>query len=195
CSTSAPHAVVTRAHVGAGAAARGDRPLCILDIAVPRDVEPDVGALSNVYLYDLDGLRGVAESALERRRGELPTAEALIVEEVERYWEWLAGLAAVPVLTEFRAEMDRLRERELSQAMRRLAHLGPVEREAVEHFSRTLMNKFLHEPTVRLRAAASNGRGLGIVDAARYLFGLGRAPDAESRDADADADADAEREP
>ena len=189
CSTSAPHAVVTRAHVGAGAAARGDRPLCILDIAVPRDVEADVGALSNVYLYDLDGLRGVAESALERRRGELPTAETLVAAEVERYWEWLAGLAAVPVLTEFRAEMDRLRERELSQALRRLAHLDPAEREAVEHFSRTLMNKFLHEPTVRLRAAASNGRGLGIVDAARYLFGLSEARDAEPRGADA------EREP
>lgn len=189
CSTSAPHAVVTRAHVGAGVAARGDRPLCILDIAVPRDVEPAVGELSNVYLYDLDGLRGVAESAVARRRGELPTAEALISGEVEKYWEWLAGLAAVPVLTAFRAEMERLRERELTHAMRHLAHLAPAEREAVEHFSRSLMNKFLHEPSVRLRAAAANGRGLGIVDAARYLFALGETP--ESTEA---SGTDAERE-
>ncbi len=190
CSTAAPHAVVTRSHVEAGAAARGDRPLCILDISVPRDVEAAVGELSNVYLYDLDGLRGVAESALERRRGELPTAEALIADEVEKYWEWLAGLAAVPVLTAFRGEMERLRERELAQAMRRLAHLAPAEREAVEHFSRTLMNKFLHEPSVRLRAAAANGRGLGVVDAARYLFALG-----ERKDTDETRPADAEREP
>lgn len=190
CSTSAPHAVVTRAHVAAGAAARGDRPLCILDISVPRDVESAVGELSNVYLYDLDGLRGVAESALERRRGELPSAEALVADEVEKYWEWLAGLAAVPVLTAFRSEMERLRERELAHAMRRMPHLGPAEREAVEHFSRSLMNKFLHEPSVRLRAAAANGRGLGVVDAARYLFALG-----EAKDADETSPADAEGEP
>jgi glutamyl-tRNA reductase len=71
-----------------------------------------------------------------------------------------------------RSQMDRVRERELEQLMRRLGELGPTEREAIEHFSRALMNKFLHEPTVRLRAAASNGRGLGVVDAARYLFAL-----------------------
>ena len=182
CSTSAPHPVVTLAHVGAGVAARGDRPLCILDIAVPRDVEASVGELSNVYLYDLDALQGVAALALERRRGELPTAEALIAEEVARFWEWLAGLAAVPVLTEFRSRMDALRERELAQAMRRLGRLGPAEREAVEHFSRTLMNKFLHEPSVRLRTAAANGRGLGVVDTMRYLFAL---EDAAAADAQA----------
>jgi glutamyl-tRNA reductase len=68
--------------------------------------------------------------------------------------------------------MDRLRADEVTQLMRRLSELTPAEREAVEHFSRALMNKFLHEPSVRLRAAASNGRGLGIVDSLRYLFAL-----------------------
>jgi len=86
----------------------------------------------------------------------------------------LAGLAAVPVLTEMRARMDAVRERELSEALRRLEHLPPNERAVVEEFSRSLMNKFLHEPTVRLRAAASNGRGIGVVDTVRYLFGLER---------------------
>jgi glutamyl-tRNA reductase len=91
---------------------------------------------------------------------------------VEKYWSWLAGLAAVPVLTRFRSEMERVREEELAQAMRKLAGLTPAQRDAVEHLSRSLMNKFLHEPSVRLRAAAANGRGLGIVDAVRYLFAL-----------------------
>jgi glutamyl-tRNA reductase len=172
CSTAAPHALVTPRHVEPALTRRGGRPLCILDIALPRDVEGAVGELENVFLYDLDDLRAVVAANLERRAAELPTAEQVIGGEVERYWQWLAGLAAVPVVTRFRQEMERVREEELAAALRRLGPLTEAQREAVEHFSRSLMNKFLHEPSVRLRAAAGNGRGLGVVDAARYLFGL-----------------------
>ena len=178
CSTAAPRAVVFPEHVRPALAARGDRPLCILDIALPRDVDPGVRALENVFLYDLDDLQAVVAANIERRRGDMPTAEDVISGEVSRYWEWLAGLAAVPVLTEMRTRMESLRERELSEAMRRLEHLPPNERAVVEELSRSLMNKFLHEPTVRLRAAASNGRGIGVVDTVRYLFGLERSADA-----------------
>ena len=171
-STAAPHAIVHPEHVRPTLRARGDRPLCILDIALPRDVHPDVRALGNVYLYDLDDLRAVVAANLERRRAELPSAEQVIAEEVEVYWRWLAGLSAVPVVATLRGAMDRVREQELAQALRRLGELTPEQQAAVEHFSRSLMNKFLHEPSVRLRAAAANGRGLAIVDAARYLFGL-----------------------
>jgi glutamyl-tRNA reductase len=131
-----------------------------------------VGELDNVFLYDLDDLRAVVAANLERRQAELPSAEQVIGAEVEKYWSWLAGLATVPVLTRFRAEMERVRAEELAHAMRKLGALSPAEREAVEYLSRSLMNKFLHEPSVRLRAAAANGRGLGIVDAIRYLFAL-----------------------
>jgi glutamyl-tRNA reductase len=181
CSTAAPHAIVFPEHVRPALDARGDRPLCILDIALPRDVDPTVGALDNVFLYDLDDLRAVVAANLQRREAELPSAEELIAGEVEKYWSWLAGLAAVPVLTRFRSEMERVREEELAQAMRKLGDLTPAQREAVEHLSRSLMNKFLHEPSVRLRAAAANGRGLGIVDAIRYLFGLDDAPAADTK--------------
>jgi glutamyl-tRNA reductase len=186
CSTAAPHAIVGVEQIAGSLKGRGDRPLCILDIAVPRDVDPAVGALSNVFLYDLDDLRTVATANIERRRDELPAAEEVIAPEVEKYWEWLAGLAAVPVLRTFRTEMDRLREAELADALRKLDHLSPRDREAIEHFSRALMNKFLHEPSVRLRAAAANGRGLGVVDALRYLFDL-RASDAASAETESDA--------
>ena len=177
CSTAAPRPVVTVERVRDAVGRRGDRPLCILDIALPRDVESTVGQLANVFLYDLDDLRAMVNASVERRRLELPAAESVITEEVEKFWHWVAGLAAVPVLTQFRQEMDRLRERELAAALRRLPDLTPAQREAVEHLSHALMNKFLHEPTVRLRAAAANGRGLGVVDVARYLFALDdRAP-------------------
>ena len=177
CSTAAPHAVVFVEQVRPALEARGDRPLCILDIALPRDVDPAVGDLENVFLYNLDDLQAVVSANLERRRGELPTAEQLIGSEVRRFWDWVAGLAAVPVLAEMRAQMDVVRERELAETLRRLQHLSPAERAAVEDLSRKLMNKFLHEPSIRLRAAAANGRGLGVVDTARYLFGLEQATD------------------
>jgi glutamyl-tRNA reductase len=180
CSTAAPHTVVFPDHVRPALAARGDRPLCILDIALPRDVDPSVGDLENVFLYNLDDLHAVVSANLERRRAELPTAEELITSEAGKYWDWVAGLAAVPVLAEMRAQMEDLRARELAETLRRLQHLPAAERAAIEELSRKLMNKFLHEPTVRLRAAAANGRGLGVVDTARYLFGLER--DAEGAD-------------
>ena len=179
CSTASPHIVVGAERVRDGLDRRGDRPLCILDIAVPRDVDPTVAEMDNVFLYDLDDLRAVVSANVERRHRELPAAEQVIVTETEKYWQWVAGLAAVPVVTQFRDEMNRVRERELEAALRRLGDLTPEQRAAVEHFSQSLMNKFLHEPTVRLRAAAANGRGLGVVDAARYLFALDerRTPD------------------
>ena len=172
CSTAAPHPIVRVQHLLASLERRRDRPLCILDIALPRDVDPAVRSLSNVFLYDLDDLRAVVAANIERRRDELPSAEQLIGVEVDRYWEWLAGLRAVPVLTGVRAAAEQMREREVAQLLRRMSHLAPADRDAIEQLSRSLMNKFLHEPSIRLRAAAANGRGLGIVDAARYLFGI-----------------------
>jgi glutamyl-tRNA reductase len=195
-STAAPRAVVHRANIEPAMALRGDRPLCILDIALPRDVDPEVGELSNVFLYDLDDLQAVVAANLERRQAEMPAAERLIASEVDHYWSWAAGLATVPVLTSFRDQMDAVRARELEHAMRKLAHLPPADRAAVEHLSRSLMNKFLHEPTVRLRAAASNGRGLAIVEALRYLFALNESrvePRDDARESPSPTDHDLEQ--
>ena len=172
CSTASPRPVVTVDHIAPAMARRRDTPLCILDIALPRDVEANVGELENVFLYDLDDLRAAAAANLDKRQEDIPAAERIIADEVEKYWQWLAGLAAVPVVTEFRAQMDRVRADELAAALRRIDGLSKDQAEGVESFSRSLMNKFLHEPSVRLRAAAANGRGLGVVDAARYLFAL-----------------------
>jgi len=176
CSTASPRAVVRVEHVAPAMRARGDRPLCILDIALPRDVEANVAELENVFLYDLDDLKAAAAANLDGRKEDIPAAEAIIAFEVEKYWEWLAGLAAVPVVTEFRSQMNRVREDELSLALRRIEGLTDEQVKGLESFSKSLMNKFLHEPSVRLRAAAANGRGLGVVDVAKYLFALERDP-------------------
>jgi len=164
--------VVTVARVSEAVLARGDRPLCVLDIALPRDVEAAVGKLDNVFLYDLDDIRAAAAANLERREEDVPAAQQIIAQESQKYWDWVASLAAVPVVRSFRAEMDKVRSTELAAALRRIGPLSAEQAEQIEHFSKALMNKFLHEPSVRLKAAAANGRGLGVVDAARYLFAL-----------------------
>jgi len=180
CSTASPVPVVTVARVRDAVAARGDKPLCILDIALPRDVEAAVGDLDNVFLYDLDDLRAAAAANLERREEDIPAAQLIIAEEVRTYWDWVASLSAVPVVREFREEMEKVRSAELAAALKRIGPLSAEQRGAIEHFSRALMNKFLHEPSVRLKAAAANGRGLGVVDAARYLFALGESGDSRA---------------
>lgn len=180
CSTAAPHPIVLVDHIRPTLSARGDRPLCVLDIALPRDVDPAVGDLDNVFLYNIDDLQAVIAASLENRRANLPSAEQLIGAETERFWDWLAGLSAVPVVTDLRQQMEEVRAREVRDAMKKLGHLAPEDRAAVEQLSRSMMNKFLHEPSVRLKSAAANGRGLGVVDAARYLFGLEKKKDETS---------------
>ncbi len=177
CSTASRAPVVTVDRVREAVEARGDRPLCILDIALPRDVEAAVGDLDNVFLYDLDDLKSAAAANLERREENVPAAREILAGEVQKYWDWVAGLVAVPVVREFREEMDKLRSMELAAAFRRLGPLSAEQAEAIEHFSKSLMNKFLHEPSVRLKEAAANGRGLAVVDAARYLFALEKRAD------------------
>jgi len=173
-STAAPHAVVTWDRVAAAIGRRGGRPLCILDLAVPRDVEPAVAQLENVFLYDLDDLQAVAAHAAAERRNDVPAAERIVTEEVERFWGWYGGLVVVPVLREFRERMEAVRAAELERTLRRLTHLSPEDRDQIEYFSQALLNKFLHQPTVALKQAAQAGRGYGLLDALKRLFGLER---------------------
>jgi glutamyl-tRNA reductase len=175
-STAAPQAVVTWERVAPPIARRGGRPLCILDLAVPRDVEPAIGQLENVFLYDIDDLQAVATQAAAERRNEIPAAERIVGEEAERFWAWYGGLAVVPALKEVRERLDDVRAAELERALKRLAHLSPDDRAQIEQFSQALLNKFLHHPTVALKQAAGAGRGTGLLEALKKLFGL------ESRD-------------
>jgi glutamyl-tRNA reductase len=172
CSTAAPHAVVTWERVGDVIAGRRGRPLCILDLAVPRDVDPAIAQIENVFLYDVDDLQTVAAQATARRRDEIPAAERIVEEETDVFWAWYGGLGVVPAIKEFRSRMDDLRAAELERALRQLGHLTPEDRARVEQFSQALLNKFLHQPTVALKRAAEEGRGYGLLEALRRLFGF-----------------------
>ncbi len=172
CSTAAPHAVVTWERVGAIIGARRGKPLCILDLAVPRDVDPAIAQLENVFLYDVDDLQTVAAQATARRRDEIPAAERIVEEETDLFWAWYGGLGVVPTIKELRARMDHVRAAELERALRELDHLSPEDRAQVEQFSQTLLNKFLHQPTIALKKAAEEGHGYGLLGAVRRLFGM-----------------------
>ena len=172
CSTAAPHAVVTWERVGAVIGGRRGKPLCILDLAVPRDVDPAIAQLENVFLYDVDDLQTVAAQATARRRDEVPAAERIVEEETDLFWSWYGGLGVVPTIKELRARMDAVRAAELERALRHFAHLSPDDRAQLEQFSQALLNKFLHQPTIALKDAAEEGRGYGLLEALRRLFGM-----------------------
>ena len=172
CSTAAPHPVLTRERFRAALPGGAPRPLCILDIAIPRDVEPAIADEPNVFLYNVDDLTHIVGNNLDRRRSELPAAEAVIDAGVEDFWGWYAGLAVVPTIRSLRAHGERLRQEETERVLRRLGHLAPEDREAITALTRSLTNKLLHAPTARLRKAVGNGRGTGVLDTARYLFEL-----------------------
>ncbi len=181
-ATSAPHAVITRPLMAKALSGGPRNPLLILDIALPRDVEPAVGELDNVFLYDIDDLTQIVDENLERRKSELPEAERMVSATVDEFWAWYTSLEVVPLIRALRGRAESLRRVELEKTFRRMQHLSPEDREAVEVLTKQLLNKVLHQPTVRLREAASNGKGPGVVEAARYLFQIDLRDIKESQD-------------
>lgn len=179
-ATAAPHAVMTRELLDRALPGGPRRPLFILDIAIPRDVEPAVGELENVFLYDLDDLRQFVDDNMERRRQEIPAAERIVAEGVEEFWRWYASLDVVPLIRSLRSRAEQVRQAEVEKALRKLKHLAPADREAVEVLSRQILNKLLHRPTVRLREAATKRERIAVLEAARYLFALDGPSDQET---------------
>jgi glutamyl-tRNA reductase len=171
-ATAAPHAVITKEYVRHAMGRDRRSPLLLLDIALPRDVEPAVAELPNVFLYDIDDLSQVVEGNLEKRRSEVAAAEKIIGDEAREFWAWNRGRSVVPVIRQLRDRAEEVRQAELERALRGLGHLSPDDRQVVENLTRQLLNKVLHAPTSRLREAAADGRENEIADAARYLFGL-----------------------
>ncbi len=180
-ATAAPHVVLTR-DVVAKAIRDRDRPLLILDIALPRDVEATVADLDNVFLYDIDDLSQVVEGNLRKRHSEIAAAQAIVTAETECFQDWCRTREVVPVIRELRGWAERVREAETSRALRSLRHLAPEDLAAVEALTKQLMAKVLHPPTTRLRQAAASQSDGSIVNTTRYLFDLD--PDAASHNTD-----------
>jgi glutamyl-tRNA reductase len=171
-STSAPDYVLRRADVEAAVSGRKGRPLLFVDLAVPRDVDPEIGALPDCYLYDIDDLEAVVSETLAGRRQEGERAEAIVAEEAERFREWRASLDVVPAIASLRAHAEEIRATELAKAEGRLGRLSEGERRAVDSLTSQIVNKLLHLPTVRMKEAAAAADGVVYAEAVRHLFGL-----------------------
>jgi glutamyl-tRNA reductase len=172
-STSAPGYVLTRQGVERGLSERRGRPLFLIDIAVPRDLDPAIHDLDGCYLYDIDDLEAVVATSLSSRRREAIRAEEIVAVEAERFREWQASRDVVPAIASLRARAEEIRTAELERAEARLGRLSESDRLAVESITARIVDKLLHLPTVRMKEASAGADGAVYVDAVRHLFGLG----------------------
>ena len=157
------------------------RPVFVIDIGVPRNADPAIDQLDQVFRYDIDDLAAVANANAEGRQRELAAAEAIVGEEQQRFEGWFTALRAVPTIKHVRARVEAIREREVERALARL-DLDDSRREAVEALSRQLVNKILHAPLTRLRQEAEREEGMAYLEVARMLFGLDDAEPGDGTD-------------
>ena len=172
-STSAPVALIKQEDLQRARSTVRKKPLLIVDISIPRDVDPAVGKLRNVFLYSIDDLEHIVSESFERRRGELPLAEEIVGEAADAFWRWRSGLQAVPLIKELRERAEEVRRIEFDKAIRRFDGLSESDKERIERLTKSMLQKLLHEPTSRLRTAAENGQDLDVLAAMQYLLETG----------------------
>lgn len=159
---------------------RRNRPIFLIDIGVPRNIDPAAESLDNAYLYDIDDLQNVVSANEEERRRESLHGERIVLEEQERFAGWMVALQAVPTIRHLRARAESIREAELERMILRL-ELTAAQREGVDALTRAIVNKILHPPLARLGAQTDREEGIAVLEEARALFGLDdpEAPGAE----------------
>jgi glutamyl-tRNA reductase len=178
-ATSSAAPVVDVQVVRDAMAGRRDRPLVVVDLAVPADVERAAGDVPGVRLFDVDDLRAGLDEAMAARLREVPKVEAVVEEEVEGFARRYRELEVEPLLSELRRQAESIRERELERALTDLGDVDPAVAERMDHLSRTLVKRLLHDPTVRARARAGAGNADEVADAVRDLFGLSTPPNGQ----------------
>jgi glutamyl-tRNA reductase len=166
-TTASPEPVVRRADVEAAMRQRRGQPMFFLDLAMPPDIDPEVRNIYNVFSYDLDGLEEVASENRRRRSREIPGAEQILEEELERFLGWYGNLSVVPTVTELKRRLEEIRDAELGR-------LTSDERERLRPFAESIVARLLHEPLRRLKAEKDPAKRLDRVEAIRHLFDLDR---------------------
>ena len=171
-STGATSVIVDHASVGAVIERRAGRPLLIVDIAVPRDVDPAVARLAGVTLLDMDDLSRFADTGHVRRQAEVAAVESILVDETERFSADRSAREMAPLIESLRGQAEAVRRAEIERALAAHPDLDEDAREALERATAALVNKLLHQPTVALRTAAGKAKGDRLADSVRDLFDL-----------------------
>jgi glutamyl-tRNA reductase len=183
-ATGANEPVLTRARIEEVMRPRRHRPLFLIDIAVPRDVDPDVARLDQVFLYNIDDLQTIVRENLARRGGEIDRAEAIARDEVQRFTAWMQSREIIPTVIALRQRFETIRQTELQRLAPKLATLPPEARARVDEVTRLIVEKLLLAPTEQLKAVSDDERAAAYADALHRLFGLAADEAVRSRQAD-----------
>lgn len=171
-STGAPHTIINPGMVERIMAGRPSRSLVMIDIAVPRDIDPKCNEIPNIKVYDIDSLHARLEQSLAEREAEVPKVEAILNEEQAGFMGYFNSLDMLPLIAEVRQQAEAIRQAELNKTLRRLPDLSESERERIEALTQALVKKLLYAPTIRLRAEANTPNAPEYAQVARTLFGL-----------------------
>jgi glutamyl-tRNA reductase len=171
-STASPEYIIAHDLVKRSMRRRRNRPLFCIDIAVPRDIEPSVNEIDNVYLYDIDDLKGVVQLNLAQRRQEAIQAERIVEEEVVKFGNWMKTLEVVPTIVSLREKAEAIIRAELKKSSSALSRLDPEENQAVQVLVRSIAEKVINDPIVFLKHKAGSPLVNEYLDAARRLFRL-----------------------
>jgi glutamyl-tRNA reductase len=171
-STGSPDIIVGRKEISTVIKKRKNNPLFFIDIAVPRDIDPQVNSIDNVYLYDIDDLKEVAEANIKDRQHEARKAEVIVATEVEQFCRWYQSLESVPTIVFLQEKMEEMRKKELEKTLAALPNVSIKERRAMEALSEALVKKILHGPLTLLKKHGRNSEGESYVDVVKKLFQL-----------------------
>jgi glutamyl-tRNA reductase len=178
CSTGAPNHILKQEQIHKIMKQRKNRPVFIIDISVPRNIDPAINKIDNIYLYDIDDLQGIVSTNIEERGREAEKAEKIVDEEIESFLKWLASLSAVPTIVALRKKVEAIRDEELQKSLNKLDRLGEKEIKSIEALTSSIVNKLIHFPTVALKSEKED-REI-IIDVISRVFGLNTAIQEES---------------
>ncbi|HEB74791.1 MAG TPA: glutamyl-tRNA reductase [Nitrospirae bacterium] len=171
CSTGAPSYILHKSDMQMIMRGRKNRAVFIIDISVPRNIDPEINQIDNVYLYDVDDLQGIVDSNVEGRKKEAERAEAIIEEEIEKFLKWQTSLDSVPTIVELRNRAEEIKQAELERLMNRLGNVDERQRRAIEYAVSAVVNKLIHPPTVALKEDTED-RDM-LIAMIRRLYGIG----------------------
>jgi glutamyl-tRNA reductase len=171
-SSGAPHYILQKTDMQHVISVRRNKPMFLIDIAVPRNIAPDVNEVDNVFLYDIDDLQGVVNSNLRERQKEAGHAEGIIAQEVARMLSRLKAQEVTPAIVSLREQLEQIRLAEIEKMRSKLGILTPQQNEALEALTRAIVNKIAHGPISELRKQAGDPEGGHVVDAIRKVFHL-----------------------